>query len=45
MDPRGAWDVVAALTGRGSGGLGPAVWLVLAAYVYELELKASETTS
>ena len=41
--PHSSWDVVAALTGRGSGGLGPAVWLVLAAYVYELELKASET--
>jgi len=45
-DPHAAWStVVAALTGRQSGGLGPAIWLVLAAYVYELELRASETTT
>jgi hypothetical protein len=45
VDPHGALNVIALLTGRQSGGLGPAIWLVLAAYVYELELRASETTS
>jgi hypothetical protein len=39
-DPESVWNVVAAVT---SGGTGPAlsiIWILLAAYVYELELRA-----
>jgi hypothetical protein len=40
VDPECVWNVVTAVTNGGAGAARSVIWILLAAYVYELELRA-----
>jgi hypothetical protein len=44
-DPHDVWILVAAATGSGAGSAHALIWILLAAYVYELELRAQKSSA